>query len=221
MQLDQRKMVSAIRKLMPKVIFLSTPNNPTGTVFQRDAIEEIIRITNGIVVVDEAYQPFSREKSFVADIKRFPRLAVLRTFSKIGLAALRMGYLVADEGLIAEVNKVRLPYNVNSLTQALTISALRRKKEILAIIKNVMTERDRLVKELSTIQDIEVIPSEANFVLIRIPNADTVHAKLIAAGILVRNIGTAFPNALRVTIGTPQENAAFLAALKKILKENR
>ncbi len=219
MQLDQRKMVAAIRKLAPKLIFLSTPNNPTGNTFQREAIEEIIRISGGIVVVDEAYQPFSREKSFIPDIKRFPRLAVLRTFSKIGLAALRLGYLVADSGLITEVNKVRLPYNVNALSQALVLASLRQKTEIRAVVKQIVSEREKMAKELRDMPGIEVVPSDANFILLRMPNADAVHTALIAAGILVRNLGSGAPNALRVTIGTPRENAAFLAALRKIMKE--
>lgn len=219
MQLDQRKMVAAIRKLAPKLIFLSTPNNPTGNAFQREAIEEIIRISGGIVVVDEAYQPFSREKSFIPDIKRFPRLAVLRTFSKIGLAALRLGYLVADSGLITEVNKVRLPYNVNALSQALVLASLRQKNETRAVVKEIVSEREKMAKELRGMPGIDVVPSDANFILLRMPNADAVHAALIAAGILVRNLGSAVPNALRVTIGTPKENAAFLAALRKIMKE--
>lgn len=219
MQLDQRKMVAAIRKLAPKLIFLSTPNNPTGNAFQREAIEEIIRISGGIVVVDEAYQPFSREKSFIPDIKRFRRLAVLRTFSKIGLAALRLGYLVADSGLITEVNKVRLPYNVNALSQALVLASLRQKNETRAVVKEIVSEREKMAKELRGMPGIDVVPSDANFILLRMPNADAVHAALIAAGILVRNLGSAVPNALRVTIGTPKENAAFLAALRKIMKE--
>lgn len=219
MQLDQRKMVAAIRKLAPKLIFLSTPNNPTGNTFQRDSIEEIIRISGGIVVVDEAYQPFSREKSFIPDIKRFPRLAVLRTFSKIGLAALRLGYLVADSGLITEVNKVRLPYNVNALSQALVLASLRQKNETRAVVKEIVSEREKMAKELRGMPGIDVVPSDANFILLRMLNADAVHSALIAAGILVRNLGSAVPNALRVTIGTPKENAAFLAALRKIMKE--
>jgi len=219
MQLDQRKMVAAIRKLAPKLIFLSTPNNPTGNTFQRDAIEEIIRISGGIVVVDEAYQPFSREKSFIPDIKRFPRLAVLRTFSKIGLAALRLGYLVADSGLITEVNKVRLPYNVNALSQMLVLASLRQKTEIRSVVKEIISEREKMAKELRGMPGIDIVPSDANFILLRMPNADAVHTALIAAGILVRNLGSAVPNALRVTIGTPRENATFLAALRKIMKE--
>lgn len=219
MHLDHRKMIAAIRKLAPKIIFLSSPNNPTGNAFQREAIEEIVRISGGIVVVDEAYQPFSREKSFIADLKRFPRLAVLRTFSKIGLAALRLGYLMGHEGLIAEVNKVRLPYNVNALSQALALASLRQKAETKAVIKGIVTERQRVMKALQGMPGIEAFPSDANFILFRAAHADAVHAALIKGGILVRNMGTAVPNALRVTIGSVKENTAFLAALQKILKE--
>lgn len=219
LQLDQRKMVAAIRKLAPKIIFLSSPNNPTGNTFRRESIEEIIRISGGIVVVDEAYQPFSKEKSFIPDLKRYKNLAVLRTFSKIGLAALRVGYLAAAEGLIAEVNKVRLPYNVNAISQALALASLGRKAENRAMIKEIVSERTRVSKALQGLAGIETAPSDANFIMFRTASADALHAALIKAGILIRNLGPAIPGALRVTIGTPQENTAFLAALQKILKE--
>ncbi|KAF0185651.1 MAG: histidinol-phosphate aminotransferase [Nitrospirae bacterium] len=217
--LDLRKMLAAIRKLQPKIVFLSSPNNPTGNSFERKAIEEILHVSDGIIVVDEAYQPFSKEKSFIPELKRFSNLAVLRTFSKIGLAALRLGYIIADEGMIAEVNKVRLPYNVNALSQALALESLCRKTESRAGVKKIVAERTRVVKELKSMPGVESCPSDANFILFRLSNADAVHKALIRSGVLVRNMSVMIPDALRVTIGTPDENAAFCAALRTIIKE--
>ncbi|HMK42893.1 MAG TPA: histidinol-phosphate transaminase [Dissulfurispiraceae bacterium] len=217
--LDRKKMIAAIRKLQPQLVFLSSPNNPTGNTFSRTDIEDILRVTSGLVVVDEAYQPFSSQRSFVPDLAKYRNLAVLRTFSKIGLAALRLGYLIADPGLIAEVNKVRLPYNVNSLSQALALDAMRRKAEMKASVKNIVAERKRLAKELRSVRGITAFPSEANFILLQVADAEGVYKKLIDTGVLVRYLGSAISNTLRVTIGTPEENAAFFAALKNILKE--
>ncbi|HSW64218.1 MAG TPA: histidinol-phosphate transaminase [Dissulfurispiraceae bacterium] len=217
--LDLRKMLAAIRKLQPKIVFLSSPNNPTGNSFAREAIEEILRVADGIVVVDEAYQPFSKEKSFVPELKRYGNLAVLRTFSKIGLAALRLGYMIADEGMVVVVNKVRLPYNVNTLSQALALESLCRKTESRAGVKKIVVERVRIMKELKSMPKIEACPSDANFILFRLSNADAVHTALIRSGVLVRNMSGAISDALRVTIGTPDENSAFCAALRTILKE--
>ena len=217
--LDLRKILAAIRKLQPKLVFLSSPNNPTGNTFSREALDEIIRVADGIVIVDEAYQPFSKEKSFISDLRRFGNLAVLRTFSKIGLAAIRLGYLIADESLIAEVNKVRLPYNVNAISQALALASLRRKQEGRAAVRKIVGERTRVMKELSKMPGVDAFPSEANFILFRVANAEAVHAALIRAGVLVRNMSGAITDTLRVTIGTPEENAVFCGELQKILKE--
>ncbi len=217
--LDLRKMRAAIRKLQPKLVFLSSPNNPTGNAFAREAIEEIARVSDGLVIVDEAYQPFSKEKSFIPELNRFHNLAVLRTFSKIGLAALRLGYMLAHEAMIAEVNKVRLPYNVGALPQSLALASLQRKQECRLAVKKIISERKRVMKELQGMPGIEPCPSDANFILVRIPRADSVHAALVRSGILVRNLSGVIADTLRVTIGTPEENAAFCAALQQILKE--
>lgn len=213
--LDTDKMLAAIKKCNPKLIFLSSPNNPTGNCFSAESILKIIDASKGIVVVDEAYQPFSSEKGFLPLLKDYKNLAILRTLSKIGFASLRVGFLIADEGLINEVNKVRLPFNLNSVSQAMALEALKNKDVIESQIKNITSERERLFEELSRINNVSPYPSEANFILFKTKNANAIYQRLIKEGVLVRNMGSAIKNVLRVTIGTPEENELFLKALRK------
>lgn len=213
--LDIDKMLAAIKKHNPKLIFLSSPNNPTGNCFSAERILRIIEVSKGIVVVDEAYQPFSSKKGFLPLLKDYKNLAILRTLSKIGFAALRVGFLIADEGLINEVNKVRLPFNINSVSQAMALEAFRNKNIIESQIKNITSERERLFEELSKINNVLPYPSEANFILFKTKNADIVFEKLIKNGVLVRNLSSAVKDSLRVTVGTPEENNFFIKALRK------
>lgn len=213
--LDIDKMLAAIKKYSPKLIFLSSPNNPTGNCFSAEKILKIIGASKGIVIVDEAYQPFSSERGFLSLLKDYKNLAILRTLSKIGFAALRVGFLIADEGLINEVNKVRLPFNLNSLSQAMALEAFKNKNVIESQIKNITSERERLFEELSRINNVSPYPSEANFILFKTKNADIVFEKLIKNGVLVRNLSSAVKDSLRVTVGTPEENDFFIKALRK------
>lgn len=218
--LDTDKMLAAIKKYKPKLIFLSSPNNPTGNCFSAEKILKIIDssfITHhpSLVIVDEAYQPFSSEKGFLPLLKDYKNLAILRTLSKIGFASLRIGFLIADEGLINEVNKVRLPFNLNALSQATALEAFKNKNIIKSQIKNITSERERLFEELSRINNVLPYPSEANFILLKIKNANAVYQKLIEKGVLVRNMGSAIRDSLRVTVGTPEENNFFIKALRK------
>lgn len=214
--IDIDKMLSAIKKYKPKLIFLSSPNNPTGNCFSAEGILKIIESSKGIVVVDEAYQPFSSGKGFLPLLKDYKNLAILRTLSKIGFASLRIGYLIADKGLIHEVNKVRLPFNLNALSQAIAVEAFRSKKIIESHIKAIVSERERLLKELGNITGVMPYHSEANFILFKVDSADSVFQNLIKEGVLIRNIASYIKDSLRVTIGTPEENDIFLTALKKV-----
>lgn len=216
--LDTDKMLAAIKKYQPKLIFLSSPNNPTGNCFSADRILKIIAASKDIVVVDEAYQPFASEKGFLPLLKDYKNLAILRTLSKIGFAALRVGFLLADDGLINEVNKVRLPFNLNALSQATALEAFRNRKVIESHIRNIVSERDRLLNELSSIEGVNPYPSEANFILFSAKNAEGTFQGLVKEGVLIRNMTSALKNALRVTIGTPEENDYFIKTLKKVLK---
>ncbi len=216
--LDIVRFLTAIRKEKPKLIFLSSPNNPTGNCFSTDRILKIVEASRGIVIVDEAYQPFSSETGMLPLLKDYRNLIIMRTLSKIGLAALRLGFLIACPEIIDEVNKVRLPFNVNSFSQAIASAAMRRKKEFRRSIKTIVSERDKLFSEMGQIAGITPFPSEANFILFRVNDPDYVYTALLKKGILVRNIKDAVRGCLRVTVGTPKENSAFLKALKEIVR---
>lgn len=214
--IDLDRMMPVLRKEKPKLVFLSTPNNPTGNCFSSEKILKIIGESKGLVVVDEAYQPFSSEKGFVPLLRDYKNLVIMRTLSKIGLAALRFGFLIADEQIVNEVNKVRLPFNVNALTQAVAIEALKKKKALKAAIQVIADERDRMISVMEKINGVTPFPSEANFILFRVKDPHRIYDRLLEKGILVRNISDAVAGCLRVTIGTPKENVLFLRALEKI-----
>ncbi len=214
--LDTDRILSAIKKDRPKLIFLSSPNNPTGNCFSSDRILKIIEASKGIVIVDEAYQPFASEKGFLPLMKDYKNLVIMRTLSKIGLAALRLGFLIAEAEIIEEVNKVRLPFNVNSLSQAVALEALKNRKQFNSCVKVIVSERRRLFNEMEKISGVKPFPSEANFILFKVKDPDKVYNALLKKGILIRNIKDAVNGCLRVTVGTPEENTAFLKALKTV-----
>ncbi len=214
--LDLRSILSEVKRERPKLIFLSSPNNPTGNCFSSEKMLKIIENSGCIVVVDEAYQPFASERGFLPLLKDYQNLVIMRTLSKIGLAALRTGFLIADPLIVNEVNKVRLPFNVNSLSQAVAIAALRQKKELKSFIGQIVSERRRLFKEMEKINGVRPYPSEANFILFSVNDPQKVYASLLNKGILLRNMGDAVRGCLRVTVGKPDENTAFLRALKTI-----
>lgn len=211
--IDMDKILPAIKKEKPKIIFLSSPNNPTGNCFSSDRILKIIEASKGIVVVDEAYQPFSGKKGFLPLLKDYKNLVIMKTLSKIGLAGLRLGFLIADAEIIEEVNKVRLPFNVNSLSQAIAVEALKNNKQLNSSIKKIISERERLFNEMKTIKGITLFPTEANFILFQVKNPDGTYNALLKKSILVRNLNDVVKGCLRVTVGTPEENMAFLKAL--------
>jgi histidinol-phosphate aminotransferase len=214
--LDAGAMLTAVRRNKPKLIFLSTPNNPTGNCFSSERILPLLEAAKGIVVVDEAYQPFASDRGFLPLLKDYKNLVILRTLSKIGLAGLRLGFMIAAPEIVAEVNKVRLPFNVNVLSQAVALAALQDKKKLKASIRQIVTERDRLLSAMEAIPGITPFPSEANFILFRVSGQDRVYKALLQQGILVRNLQDAVRGCLRVTVGTPDENTAFLRVLGKI-----
>jgi histidinol-phosphate aminotransferase len=215
--LELEKILKAIKKEKPKLIFLSSPNNPTGNCFSSDRILKIIEVSNGIVVVDEAYQPFASDKGFMPMLKDYKNLVIMRTLSKIGLAGLRVGFLIADGEIINEVNKVRLPFNLNSLSQAVAVKVLKNKKALKSYTKSIISERGRLFSEIAKIKGIKPYPSEANFILFRVKEPDKIYKRLLKKGILVRNMNGVVNNCLRVTVGTPEENRIFLNAIKEVI----
>ncbi|MHB8173861.1 MAG: histidinol-phosphate transaminase [Nitrospirota bacterium] len=202
----------------PKVIFISYPNNPTGNLFDPDKIRRLIEGCFSIVVVDEAYFSFSGE-SFIEKIHELPNLAVLRTLSKVGMAGLRLGVMAAGKDIVREVNKVRLPYNINSLSQAAAEHMLQNRAMVDEQVGKIIAEREKLYTALFEIDGVTAWPSKTNFILFRVAGASRIHKELKARGILVRNMDVPGPlkDCLRVTVGTPEENAEFLDNIKEIL----
>jgi len=224
--LDLTAMLAAIRAHRPAITYLAYPNNPTGTLFDADAMVAILHAVGetGVVVVDEAYQPFAGT-SFMARLSQFPNLIVMRTVSKLGLAGIRLGYMAAGPALLAEFDKVRPPYNINVLTQATAEFMLEHSEVLDAQAAAICAERCRMHTALSAIEGVEVFPSAANFLLIRVTGPDlsgaAVFERLLAQGVLVKNVGkmhALLANCLRITVSTPEENALFDAALRHSLK---
>jgi histidinol-phosphate aminotransferase len=218
--LDEAAVLEAIEREEPALIFLAYPNNPTGNVFERAAIERIIAAAPGLVVVDEAYHAFTGGLSFLDALGRFDNLLLMRTVSKLGLAGIRLGYLVGRPTWIGEFDKVRLPYNVNVLTQVAAQFALDHTDELEAQAATLVEERGKLIHALSLLAGVEAFDSHANFILFRVADALGVFAGIKARGVLIKNLHGAHPlleNCLRVTVGAPDENASFLAALRAAL----
>jgi histidinol-phosphate aminotransferase len=212
--LDTDAMLTAIARERPMLVWLAYPNNPTGNRFAPASIERILTAAPGLVVVDEAYYAFA-DDSFLPRVLEFENLVVVRTVSKIGLAGLRLGYAAAHPAWVAEIDKVRPPYNVNALTQAAVPVILAAADELAQQAMMIRAERFRLLAALAPRRDVSVFPTETNFVLVRVPDADAWFASLREAGILVKNLHGYHPltsQCLRITVGTPAENDALLAA---------
>ncbi len=219
-QLDLDAMLAAIAKENPCLIFISQPNNPTGNVFDRADLETIIRHTNGLVIIDEAYQAFTEHDALTWAL-HYPNVLILRTFSKIGLAGLRLGFLVGQNAIINELHKIRLPYNVNSLTQASLLFVLEHYDAFVKQTQQICMEREKLLVALRQIDSLTVWSSETNFLLFRPEkSANDIFQALKENHILIKKLDQAHPilsNCLRVTVGSPEENIAFLDALKKLV----
>ncbi|GIZ53470.1 histidinol-phosphate transaminase [Noviherbaspirillum aridicola] len=223
--LDKPAMLAAIAEHRPAITYLAYPNNPTGNLFDAADMEDIIRAVgdSGVVVADEAYQPFA-QASFMSRLPAFPNLVVMRTVSKLGLAGIRLGYMSASEALLAEFEKVRPPYNINVLTQAAAEFMLEHVPVLDAQAAQLREQRALLAQALAALPGVEVFPSAANFLLVRIKsaaaNADTVYSALLARKVLVKNVGkmhALLENCLRVTVSTPEENRIFLDAFQASL----
>jgi histidinol-phosphate aminotransferase len=217
--LDVPRLLSAIAEHAPAVTFLAYPNNPTGNLFDAGALRAVIEASPGLVVVDEAYHAFAC-KSFVPELARYPNLLVMRTLSKLGLAGLRLGLLIGRPEWLSELDKLRLPYNVNVLTQLIAARVLERRDVLDAQAAAIRAERARLFASLQSVARARAFPSDANFILFRVPRADAVFGGLKARGVLIKNLSnshSSLSDCLRVTVGTPEENDRFLGALKESL----
>jgi histidinol-phosphate aminotransferase len=214
--LDETALMAAVDAERPALTWISYPNNPTGNLFPREAILRLVERSPGLVVVDEAYYPFSAGATLLDQVGRHPNLLLVRTVSKLGLAGLRLGLVVGPAAWISELEKLRLPYNVNSLTACAAEFVLDHQEVLAAQTQAIVSERAYLESALDRLPGITRFPSATNFVLMRLAGADAVFERLKARGILVRNLHGSHPlleNCLRLTVGTPDENRLLLDAL--------
>ena len=221
-ELDEAAMLSAIAEHKPSIVYLAYPNNPTGNLWNDAAIERIIEAQGkqgGLVVIDEAYQPFA-SKSYIDRLGQHSHVLLMRTLSKFGLAGVRLGYMMGPKALIAEIDKVRPPYNISVLNYECALFALEHTDVFAAQAKTLREERARLLRELAALPGVQSFPSEANMILARVPDAAKAFEGMRARKVLVKNISKMHPlldNCLRLTVGTPDENTLMLAAVKESL----
>lgn len=204
-----------------KLLFICSPNNPTGNLIKKESIIRILECFKGLVVVDEAYIDFAKGESMVSEIENYPNLVVLQTFSKAwGMAGLRLGMAFANEEIISILNKIKYPYNINTLTQEFAIKALNNVEEKESMANTIIEERENLRTKLILLDIVETIyPSDANFLLVKIQNAPKIYQELIAKGIVVRNRSNVAlcNNCLRITVGTIDENRKLIEQLTTIV----
>ena len=222
LSLNLPAMLLEIQLHRPALLFISNPNNPTGSWFDEGQLLQLVHAMTdiGLVIVDEAYQSFA-PGSMMAHLPGYANLVVMRTVSKIGLAGLRLGYMAASGDILAEIDKVRPPYNVNVLTEAAAGFLLGHMSVFDQQARQICQQRTELMAELKKIHGVVVFPSEANFVLIRVADAEFIFNNLIKHKILVKNVGkmhALLANCLRVTVSTPDENKRFVDALLDALK---
>ena len=220
--LDLDAMLTAIAEQRPALIFLAYPNNPTGNLFASESVHEIIAAAPGLVVIDEAYFAFA-DHSFLAALSDYDNLLLLRTVSKMGLAGLRLGLLIGPSHWLNELDKVRLPYNINVLTQISAVFALQHQSILDEQIQRIRHDRAALYAALADLPSCQAFPSAANFILVRTPRhqGDRLAEALRKQGILVKNLNHSselLHDCLRITVGTPAENKALIAALKTALQ---
>lgn len=221
--LDPPAMLQAIAQHQPSIIYLAYPNNPTANLWDDAAIASIIDAAPGFVVIDEAYQPFA-SKSFIGRLAQYSHVLLMRTLSKFGLAGVRIGYLIGPDALIAQLDKVRPPYNVSVLNAECGLFALEHDDVFAAQARDIIAERAWLIGALSALPGLRVYPSDANMVLVRLTgdagSAARVFAGLRERGVLIKNVSNMHPlltNCVRLTVGLAEENQAMVSALKEIL----
>ena len=221
-ELDEAAMLAAIEQYRPAITYIAYPNNPTANLFDDAIIDRIVAAVgaqHGWVVFDEAYQPFS-SRTRLPELAQHRHVVVLRTLSKFGLAGVRLGYLIGAGELIAEVDKVRPPYNVSVLNAEATLFALEHADEFARQAAVIRSERERLQAALAAMPAARAFPSQANMILVRVPDAKRVFEGLKSRGVLVKNVESLHPllrGCLRLTVGTPGENDALIEALKASL----
>lgn len=203
-----------------KLIFICSPNNPTGNAFQKEAIQKLLESFHGLVVIDEAYIDFAKQESWLARLKEYPNLIVTQTLSKAyGMAGIRLGICYASEEIIAVLNKIKPPYNVNQLTQQRALERIMDPETVEVEVQQILKEREALIDALQGLSFVEkIFPTDANFVLAKVDDADKRYQQLLGQQIVVRNRSNQplCENTLRFTVGTPEENNTLIAILKQL-----
>jgi len=218
-ELDLPAMLAAVREHRPGVVYLAYPNNPTANLWDDAAIDAIIDAAPGLVVMDEAYQPFAARDSS-ARLRRHEHVLLMRTMSKFGLAGVRIGYLIGRRPLIAQIDKLRPPFNVSVLNCETALFALDHVDEYQRQAAVIRAERDSLLQQLTALPGVEPFPSQANMILARVPDSQKAFEGMKARGVLVKNVAFLHPllhNCVRLTVGTPEENVKMMDALKASL----
>jgi histidinol-phosphate aminotransferase len=220
---DADAFLAAMQKDKPALVWIAFPNNPTGNAFPAADIERVVRAAPGLVVIDEAYQPFAGA-TFMPRLAEFENMAVMRTVSKIGMAGLRLGYVAGRPQWIDAFNKARSPFNINVVTEAIAIKLLEHKQVLDAQAARVLAERERMRPELERLPGLTVYPTAANFFLVRVAGGKGAGTRVFdglkAQGVLVKDFSGGLPaleNCLRITVGTPDENRILLTAMKEAL----
>lgn len=212
-QINRKEVLAAITP-KTKLIFVCTPNNPTGNSLDRDTILDIVKKAPGLVVIDEAYIDFAEQPSFISELSQYSNLVILQTFSKAwGLAGLRLGMAFASEEIIAIMNKVKYPYNVNLATQQFALKALQKTSQKDKMVNKILREREWLIEHLEEAQYVtKVYPTDANFILVKTTKGKAIYDKLVEHGIIVRDRSnvTLCEGCLRITVGTEGENLALM-----------
>lgn len=200
-----------------KLIFICSPNNPTGNLLRTDDIEFILKNFNGIVLIDEAYIDFCDQPSFIQKINEYPNLIVIQTLSKAwGLAGIRLGIGYMNEEILSYFNRVKAPYNISTVNQQTALDILNKEQDYRQKVKDILAEKEQLIQNLSGVKGILTIyPSDANFLLVEVENADELYEKLIARKIIIRNRNSVIKNCVRISVGTSGENEQLLNALKE------
>ncbi|WP_341921021.1 histidinol-phosphate transaminase [Polaromonas sp. YR568] len=218
-ELDEAAMLSAIAEHQPSIIYIAYPNNPTANLWDDAVIEKIIAAATGLVVIDEAYQPFS-SKSYIDRIGKHSHVLLMRTLSKFGLAGVRIGYMMGPKALIAEIDKVRPPYNISVLNYECALFALEHADVFAAQAQEIRAQRAILLEALQVMTGVRAWKSDANMILVRVPDAQKTFEGMRARKVLVKNVSKMHPllaNCLRLTVGTADDNVQMLAALKESL----
>jgi histidinol-phosphate aminotransferase len=219
--LDRKAILDAIQREQPALVFLAYPNNPTGNLFDAATIKQIIEAAPGLVVVDEAYYAFASD-SFIPQLAHYDNLLVMRTFSKLGMAGLRLGFLAGSKVWLSQLEKLRLPYNVGVLSQLVAVKLLQHHDVLLEQAGLIKQQRARLLAALNTVVGVRTYSSEANFILFRVAKATQVFEGLKQRGVLIKNLNSGHPalaDCLRVTVGTPDENRSFVVALQDTINQ--